>query len=169
MTTFKDKHTYVGTTYYMCKCYKYHTKIKQKKWIRANNFIRRIVQTTTNTGCFGSNWTKLNSYYRQKTIHGVKNMICTCSLGLSICVFSFRMVFEHGGWPLQPPTFSSNSTKITKNAQFWTSILTCWRLCWLASKFKIHYKGKKQISEPKEHVHVTFLTLMDCFLSEITI
>ena len=22
------------------------------------------------TGCFGSNWTKLNSYFRQKTLHG---------------------------------------------------------------------------------------------------
>ena len=86
-------------------------------------------------------------------------MICTLSLGHEICVFTFtglqknngphiiflqpcRMNFELRGWPSQPPTFSSNSTKITKNAQFQTSILTCWRLCWLASKFKIHSKGK---------------------------
>ena len=57
---------------------------------------------------------------------GVKNIICTYFLGLGICVFTFRMVFELGDWPLQPPTFSSNSTKITKNAQFPTSVLTCW-------------------------------------------
>ena len=94
------------------------------------------------TGYLSSSWTKLNSYYRQKTIHGVKNVICALSLGHDICVFTFRMNFELRGWPSQPPTFSSNSTNITKNAQFQTSILTCWRLCWLASKFKIHSKGK---------------------------
>ena len=94
------------------------------------------------TGYLRSSWTKLNSYCRQKTIHGVRNVICTLSLGHEICVFTFRMNFELRGWPSQPPTFSSNSTKITKNAQFRTSILTCWRLCWLASKFKIHSKGK---------------------------
>ena len=49
---------------------------------------------------------------------GFKNMICACSLGMEICVFTFRMDFELRGWPTQPPTFSSNSTKITKNAQF---------------------------------------------------
>ena len=70
------------------------------------------------TGYPRSSWTKLNSYFRQKTIHGVRNVICACSLGLDICVFTFRMDFELRGWPPQPPTFSSNSTKITKNAQF---------------------------------------------------
>ena len=45
-----------------------------------------------------------------------KNVICACSLGLDICVFTFRMDFELRGRPPQPPTFSSNSTKITKNA-----------------------------------------------------
>ena len=49
---------------------------------------------------------------------GFKNVICAYSLGMGICVFSFRMDFERKGWPPQPPTFSSNSTKITKNAQF---------------------------------------------------
>ena len=48
----------------------------------------------------------------------VRNVICACSLGLDICVFNFRMDFELRGRPPQPPTFSSNSTKITKNAQF---------------------------------------------------
>ena len=32
--------------------------------------------------------------------------------------FTFRMDFELRGWPPKPPTFSSNNTKITKNAQF---------------------------------------------------
>ena len=53
-----------------------------------------------------------------KTVHGVRNMICVCSLGMAICDFTFRMNFELRGWPPQPPTFSSNSSKITKNAQF---------------------------------------------------
>ena len=34
-------------------------------------------------------------------------MICAYSLGLEICVFTFRMDFELRGWPPQPPTFSS--------------------------------------------------------------
>ena len=72
----------------------------------------------------------------------VRNVTCTRSLGHDICVFTFRMNFELRGWHSQPPTFSSNSSKVTKNAQLRTSILTCWRLCWLASKFKIHSKGK---------------------------
>ena len=59
---------------------------------------------------------------------GVKNMTCAYSLGMEICVFTFRMDFELRGWPPQPPTFSSNSTKITKNVQFQTSVFTCWRL-----------------------------------------
>ena len=37
-----------------------------------------------------------------------------CSLGLDICFFTYRMNFELWGWPLQPPTFSSNSTKINE-------------------------------------------------------
>ena len=49
---------------------------------------------------------------------GVKNVICAYSLGLDICVFTFRMDFELRGWPTQPPSLSSNSTKITKNGQF---------------------------------------------------
>ena len=49
-----------------------------------------------------------------KTIHGVRNMVCTCSLGMDICFFTIRMNFELRGWPPQPPTFSSNSTKITE-------------------------------------------------------
>ena len=49
-----------------------------------------------------------------KTIHGVKNVICTCSLGMGICFFTFRMNFELRDWPPQPLTFSSNSTKITE-------------------------------------------------------
>ena len=28
-----------------------------------------------------------------------------------------------------------------KNAQFWTSVLRCWRLCRLSCAFKIHSKG----------------------------
>ena len=70
------------------------------------------------TWCPRSNWTKLSSYFRQKTIYGVRNMICACSLGMEICVFTFGVGFELRGWPPQPPTFSSNSTKITKIAQF---------------------------------------------------
>ena len=49
---------------------------------------------------------------------GFQNMTCACSLGYEICVFTFRMNFELRGWPSQPLPFSSNSTKITKNAQF---------------------------------------------------
>ena len=49
-----------------------------------------------------------------KSIHGVRKGICTCCLGMDICFFTFRMDFELRGWPQQPPTFSSNSTKITK-------------------------------------------------------
>ena len=52
-------------------------------------------------------------------------MTCTCSLGMGFYFFTFRMNFKLRGWPPQPPTFSSNSTKITKNAQFQTSVLTC--------------------------------------------
>ena len=70
------------------------------------------------TGYLRSSWTKLNSYFRQTTIHGVRNVICACSFGHDICVFTFRMNFDHRGWPSKPPTVSSNSTKITKNAQF---------------------------------------------------
>ena len=77
-----------------------------------------MIYMINDTGCFGSNWTKLNSYFRQKTIHGVRNVICTCSLGHEICVFTFRMDFERRGWPTQPPTLSSKNTKITKNGQF---------------------------------------------------
>ena len=49
-----------------------------------------------------------------KTIRGVRNVVCTCSIGRVICFFTFRMNFELRGWPQQPPTFISNSTKITK-------------------------------------------------------
>ena len=49
-----------------------------------------------------------------KAIHGVRNVICTCSLGMDICFFTFKMNFELRGWPPRPQTFSSNSTKITK-------------------------------------------------------
>ena len=66
------------------------------------------------TGCARLKWTKLNSYFRQEAIHGVRNVICACSLGMEICVFTFGMDFELRGWPPQPPTFSSISTKITK-------------------------------------------------------
>ena len=51
-----------------------------------------------------------------KTIHEVINVICTCSLGMGICFFTFRMNFDLRGWPPQPQTFSSNSTKITKKS-----------------------------------------------------
>ena len=37
----------------------------------------------------------------------------------------------------------------------------------LSSKFIL--KVKTQISEPKEYANVTFLTPMECFLSEITV
>ena len=66
--------------------------------MRSNNIII--------TGSSGTNWTKLNSYFREKTIHGVRNVICACSLGMEICVFTLRMDFELRGWPPQPPTFS---------------------------------------------------------------
>ena len=49
-----------------------------------------------------------------KTIYRVRNVICTCSLGMDIYFFTFRMNFELRGWPPQPQKFSSNSTKITK-------------------------------------------------------
>ena len=49
------------------------------------------------TGCPRSSWTKLNSFFRQETINGVRNVICACSLGLDICVFTFRIDFELGG------------------------------------------------------------------------
>ena len=49
-----------------------------------------------------------------KPIHGVKKGISTCSLGLGILFFTFRMNFELRGGPLQPPTFNSNSTKMAK-------------------------------------------------------
>ena len=52
-----------------------------------------------------------------------RNVICACSLGIGICVFTFRMDYELRGWPPQPPTFNSNSTKITKIAQFQTSVI----------------------------------------------
>ena len=32
-----------------------------------------------------------------KTIHGVRNVICTCSLGMDIYFFTFRMNFELRG------------------------------------------------------------------------
>ena len=73
---------------------------------------------------------------------GVKNVTCACSLGHDISVFTFRTDFELGGYPAQPPAFSSNSSKITKNAQFPTSVLTYWGLCWLDSEYKIHSKAK---------------------------
>ena len=57
------------------------------------------------------------------------------------------MDFECRGWPPQPQIFSSSSTKITKNAKFRTSVLRCWRLCKLYSKFKIHSKGCKSNGE----------------------
>ena len=67
-------------------------------------------------------------------------MRCTCSLDLSICVFTFIMVFEFGGWPLQPPTFSSNNSKITKKARFQTSVLTLWTGANILAAFSnIHY------------------------------
>ena len=37
--------------------------------------------------------------------------------------------------------------KSPKNAQFQTSVLTCWRLCRLSSAFKIHSKGCKSNGE----------------------
>ena len=80
--------------------------------------------TFRNTGYLRSSWIKLNSYFRQKTIHGVRDLICTCSLGIGIWFFTFRMDFEPRGWPPQPQIFSSSSTKITKKMhnfelQFW--------------------------------------------------
>ncbi len=53
------------------------------------------------------------------------------------------MDFGARGWPPQPPQFSSYITKITKNDQFSTAVLTCWRVGWLTSSSKIHSKGKK--------------------------
>ena len=49
-----------------------------------------------------------------KTMLGGKKVIYTCSLGMGICFFTFRINFELRDWPPQPLTFSSNSTKITK-------------------------------------------------------
>ena len=48
------------------------------------------------------------------TILGVRNVICTYSLGMDICFFAFRMNFELRDWPPQPQTFSTNSTNITE-------------------------------------------------------
>ena len=54
--------------------------------------------------------------WQQKlSMYVIRNVICTCSLDLSICFCTFRMNFELRGWPPQPLTFISNSTKITKN------------------------------------------------------
>ena len=49
-----------------------------------------------------------------KTVHWVKIGACVCSLGRGICLLTFGMDFKLNGWPPQPPTFSSISTKITK-------------------------------------------------------
>ena len=48
------------------------------------------------------------------TFLGVRNVICTCSLGMDICFFAFRMNFEPRDWPPQPKTFSTNITNITE-------------------------------------------------------
>ena len=100
---------------------------------------------------------------------GITNVICACSLGLSICVFTFRMVFELRGWPPQLPTFSSNSTKITKNAKFKLQFSHVGGCGGQPIHSKSILKVKTQIPIPKEHAQITFLNPIDCFLSQITI
>ena len=83
----------------------------------------------------------------------------TCLLGMDICFFTFRMDFKLIGWPPQPQIFSSSSTKITKKMQNFE--LQFWNAggCLgypLSSKSIL--KVKKQMSLPKQHVHISFLT-----------
>ena len=59
----------------------------------------------------------LRPRFSTRTVIWVKNGPCICSLGLAIGLLTFRMNFESRDWHPQPPTFSSNSTKITKK---WT-------------------------------------------------
>ena len=37
-----------------------------------NKYVITFHMKSKYTGCFGSNWTKLNSYFRQKTINGIQ-------------------------------------------------------------------------------------------------
>ena len=73
-----------------------------------------------------------------------KNVICACSLGLGICVFTFRrdfkLQFSHVGGCAGQPLSSKSILKV-----------------------------KTQIPIPKEHAQITFLNPIDCFLSQITI
>ena len=89
----------------------FHTEIQYERgpFISSHPVLQGI------SGQVGRNLTVISD---RKHSMGVRNVTCACSLGYEICVFTFRMNFELRGWPPQPPTFSSNSTKIAKTAQF---------------------------------------------------
>ena len=48
-----------------------------KAFVQKSNLTKHHL-THKNTGYPRTNWTKLNSYFRQKTIHGVRNVITVC-------------------------------------------------------------------------------------------
>ena len=89
---------------------------------------------------------------------GFKNVICACSLGLEICVFTFKMDFELG-----LTSTATNMSKLKFEIMHFFVILVLLLLnvggCGgrpLSSKSIL--KVKTQISKPKEHAQITFLT-----------
>ena len=96
-----------------------------------------------------------------KTIHGVRNGICTCFLCRDICFFNFRMDFQFRGWPPQPQIFSSSSTKITKKMHNFELQFRNVGGCAgypLSSKSILNVK---QMSLPKQHVYMSLFNPMD--------
>ena len=78
-----------------------------------NNFKPDLLQG--HPGHIGRNLTAISD--RKQSMGFKKRDLCM--------FFRYRnLYFELRGWPPQPPTFNSNSTKITKTAQFQTSIFT---------------------------------------------
>ena len=93
-----------------------------------------------------------------KTIHGVRKGICTCLLGMEICFLPLEWILN-----LEDSLHSLQHVKTeVRNCAFFCNVSTAnakyLRLWRPASKFKIHSKGKKQMSIPKEHVHIPCLT-----------
>ena len=81
-----------------------------------------------------------------KTIHGVKNVICPCSLGMGICFFlPLKWILN-----LEVSQHSLQHVKTeVRNCAFFSDLNTittkCLRLWRPASKFKIHSRGKKNV------------------------
>ena len=87
---------------------KFFKVLKKHECLRGLEYRVGILQGVS--GQIGRNET---AFLDRKQSMVVKNVIPACSLGLDICVFTFRMDFELKGWPTQPPSLSSK-----KNEQF---------------------------------------------------